>query len=112
MNKKVKHVWMFLMFLVCTTAMAVVAMLLWNALIPAIFGEIVINLWQALGLLILPRILFGGFGFHHFRHFKGHHRHMHGMSRAERKEFILKHMQGHGFCGCNDIPKKESSENE
>lgn len=37
-------------------------MMLWNALLPAILGVSVITFWQALGLLVLSRILFGGFG--------------------------------------------------
>jgi hypothetical protein len=39
-----------------------VVMLLWNWLAPALFGWRQINFWQALGLLALCRILFGGFG--------------------------------------------------
>lgn len=39
-----------------------VVMLLWNWLLPALFGWKLITFWQALGLLILCRILFGGFG--------------------------------------------------
>ena len=35
---------------------------LWNWLLPAIFGWREITFWQALGLLVLCRILFGGFG--------------------------------------------------
>lgn len=35
---------------------------LWNALMPAIFGLPAINFWQALGLFLLSRILFGRFG--------------------------------------------------
>ena len=39
-----------------------VVMHLWNWLIPAIFtGAAVINYWQAFGILILSKILFGGF---------------------------------------------------
>ena len=34
---------------------------LWNALIPAIFGWHTITFWQAVGLLVLSKILFGGF---------------------------------------------------
>lgn len=41
---------------------AVVVMLLWNALLPTIFGVPSIGFLQALGLLILSRLLFGGFG--------------------------------------------------
>ena len=32
---------------------------LWNALMPAIFGLGTITFWQALGLLVLSRLLFG-----------------------------------------------------
>ena len=39
-----------------------ITMWLWNALIPEIFGLAVITYWQAVGLLILFKILFGGFG--------------------------------------------------
>jgi hypothetical protein len=39
-----------------------VVMLLWNWLAPALFGLRTITFWQALGLLALCRILFGGFG--------------------------------------------------
>jgi len=36
-------------------------MRLWNWLTPALFGWHVITYWQALGILILSKILFGGF---------------------------------------------------
>jgi hypothetical protein len=38
---------------------------LWNWLLPPLFGWRQITFWQALGLLALCRILFGGFGGHH-----------------------------------------------
>jgi len=38
-----------------------IVMLLWNNLLPALFHFPVITFWQALGLLILAKILFGGF---------------------------------------------------
>jgi len=37
---------------------------LWNWLLPPLFGGRQITFWQALGILVLCRILFGGFGFH------------------------------------------------
>jgi hypothetical protein len=37
---------------------------LWNWLLPPLFGWRLITFWQALGMLVLCRILFGGFGFH------------------------------------------------
>ena len=39
-----------------------VVMELWNWLMPEIFGLGMINFWQALGLIILSKIFFGGFG--------------------------------------------------
>ena len=43
------------------TVFSFVVMSLWNWLMPAVFGFRMIGFWQALGLLILSRILFGGF---------------------------------------------------
>ena len=43
-------------------------MRLWNWLLPPLFGWHQIGFWQAIGLLALCRILFGGFG----RHGAGH----------------------------------------
>ena len=37
---------------------------LWNWLLPPLFGWRQITFWEALGLLALCRILFGGFGLH------------------------------------------------
>ena len=39
-----------------------IVMHLWNWLMPAIFGLKIITFWQAIGLLILARILVGGMG--------------------------------------------------
>jgi len=47
-----------------TLAIAVfgfVVMSLWNWLMPALFGLRLITFWQAIGLLILSKIFFGGF---------------------------------------------------
>jgi hypothetical protein len=54
-----------------------VVMHLWNWLLPALFGWRLITFWQALGLLLLSRMLFGGFGGH------GHDR---GGSRRQMRE--------------------------
>ena len=40
-------------------AMAYVVMMLWNWLMPAIVGASIITFWQAVGILILAKILFG-----------------------------------------------------
>ncbi len=47
--------------LIAATALSFAVMGLWNHLIPAIFGLHAISFWQALGLLVLSKILFGGF---------------------------------------------------
>ena len=38
-----------------------VVMRLWNWLMPALFGWHLISFWQAVGVLVLSKILFGGF---------------------------------------------------
>ena len=38
---------------------------LWNTLMPVIFGLTKITYWQAFGLVILAKLLFGSFGHHH-----------------------------------------------
>jgi len=49
-------------FLAAIAVFAVAFMFLWNAIMPQIFALHELNYWQALGLIILARILFGGFG--------------------------------------------------
>lgn len=53
-------------FLAFTIALGLVAgfivMSLWNWLVPALFAGPALTFWQALGLLVLGRLLFGGFG--------------------------------------------------
>ena len=52
-----------------------VVMLLWNNLLPALFGVGVITFWQAIGILVLSKILFGGFRGGHGHHRCHNHRH-------------------------------------
>ena len=40
-----------------------IVLLLWNWLLPPLFGWRALTFWEALGMLALCRILFGGFGF-------------------------------------------------
>ena len=40
---------------------ALAVMLLWNAIMPSVFGLGEIGYWQALGILALSKILFGGY---------------------------------------------------
>jgi hypothetical protein len=47
---------------------------LWNFLMPGLFGLTQITYLQAFAMVLLAKLLFGGFGSHHSRH---HHRHKH-----------------------------------
>jgi hypothetical protein len=52
----------FILFmLLAALVLGYVVMHLWNWLLPAVFGWRMISFWQALGVLALARILFGGF---------------------------------------------------
>ena len=49
------------MGLAAVTLVSLVVMALWNAVMPAVFDLKPITFWQTVGLLILSKILFGGF---------------------------------------------------
>ena len=95
-------------FLFIIAGAGAVVMLLWNWLMPAIFGLISISFWQALGLFILARILFGGFGLgrkgmmhgmmHHGMGENPMHEKWRKMTPEQRKEFIEKRRK-FGFGG-------------
>jgi Ca2+/H+ antiporter, TMEM165/GDT1 family len=52
----------FVLFVALAAAvLSFVIMSLWNWLMPELFGLHPIRFWQALGLLLLSKILFGGF---------------------------------------------------
>jgi len=81
----------FALFAVLFIAVAgFVVMHLWNWLMPALFGWHVIGFWQAIGILVLSKILFGG-----FRGRPGRHMHWRGrmmerweqMTPEEREKF-------------------------
>lgn len=48
--------------IVAVAVFGFILMSLWNWLAPAVFGARTITYWQALGILILSKILFSGFG--------------------------------------------------
>ena len=51
----------FVMVMLAATVFSFATMWLWNWLMPAIFGLHAVRFSQALGLLVLSKILFGGF---------------------------------------------------
>ena len=50
-----------LLILLLVAALAGIVMGLWNAILPEVLGVKPVTYWQALGILILSRILLGGF---------------------------------------------------
>lgn len=80
-----------------------VVMQLWNWLLPPLFGLRQIGFWQAIGILALCRILFGGYGRHGFS--RSHFRRRMAERREERWEAMTpeereKFRQGtRGRCG-------------
>ena len=65
---KKKLIWMIPLGIVAVAAFIALGglsvQLLWNWLLPPLFGFRQIGFWQGLGILALSRILFGGFGCH------------------------------------------------
>ncbi|KAA6302531.1 MAG: hypothetical protein EZS26_001363 [Candidatus Ordinivivax streblomastigis] len=118
-----KHV---VLVLAAIAGFSAVVMLLWNALVPCIFGLTDINFWQALGLLVLTHLFFGG-----TMAFAGHDRHEGGfgknpirkrwerMTPEKRKEFINKRHEWHrhpfnhhDFWGTADFEANDESKKE
>ena len=73
-HRVAKGIKVLLMVIVAFFVFGFVTMHLWNWLMPTIFGLTPITFWQALGLVLLSKILFGGF-----------HRHGGGGRRADWK---------------------------
>lgn len=78
-----------------------VVMHLWNWLLPPLFGWRMLTFWQALGLLVLCRVLFGGLGHHGGgpgpkRHWSGRCRRM---TPEEREKFRQAMREGYEFGG-------------
>src|SRR5882724_6296430 len=59
---------MVALVILAVTALVFVTMMLWNWLVPDLFHGPAITFWQALGLLVLSKILFWSFGKHHRGH--------------------------------------------
>jgi hypothetical protein len=68
--------------------------LLWNWLLPSLFGFPRITFWQALGLLALGRILFGGFGLHGGS--GSHYRRRWEAMTAEERERVRERLRARG----------------
>ncbi|HEY5994503.1 MAG TPA: hypothetical protein VIU46_07890 [Gallionellaceae bacterium] len=100
------HCWKIVpLVLAGIAALGYVVMLLWNWLLPALFeGAHEISYLQALGVLLLSKILFGGMRGHgcpgRWRH---RHHHWENMTPEEREKFQA------GMSGCCGGKCKDSS---
>jgi hypothetical protein len=103
MKRSLHIVWHLLFGSAAIAGFCAVFMLLWNVLLPQIFGIVAINFWQALGLLILVAglskfmVISAVLGMKGYRHNPIHEKWM-KMTPEERKEFIKnRHHFHHGF---------------
>ncbi len=107
-----------ILFVLLAFALAWATMLLWNWLIPSLFGGPIITYLEAAGLMILGRLLIGGFGggkggnncgnkssWGHGHWKKRWEAKMEGMTEEEKQKF----MSGMNKCGWG---KEKSVESE
>ena len=89
-----------------TAVLGSIVMLLWNAVVPELFGLTAITFWQAVGLLLLSHILLRGWGPWHrrwgWRNERWRHRmeeRLAAMTPEEREKFKAEwqHRCGHSF---------------
>lgn len=104
---KYRYIKFAVFFAVALTLFGGTLMLLWNWLMPSIFGLTTLGFWQAIGLFALARLLFSGTGFRR-RHDSFGRRNfgIHSdeerekwmkMSFNERREWFRKRGFQHGF---------------
>ena len=106
MKKIVKVALIILLAVLAIAAFGWITMSLWNWLIPELFNGPVLTFWQALGLLVLSKILFSGLGK------EGGHRHGHWnrrwknrlshLSPEDRQRF--KQMMKERWCSSRENP--------
>jgi hypothetical protein len=80
-----------LMLLAGAAVLGALVMWLWNWIMPSLLtGAMTIDYWRALGLLLLCRILFGGFrghGHHSWQEKREHWQRWQAMTPEERQQF-------------------------
>ncbi len=110
MNGRGRWIWKGLAFaglaLLALGVLSALVMLLWNALVPSLFGGPSLKYLQAAGLLVLSRVLFGGLKGRHWHRPWGHRRwreHWDSLTPEERARLMEKYQShcrgpwhGHG----------------
>jgi hypothetical protein len=93
-----------------------VVMSLWNALIPSLFHGPFLTFWQAAGLLVLSKILFGGFRGRGGHGWRGHgpwrqkmwRRHWDSMTPEERERIRAKFKHRCGWQAPEETPEEHT----
>lgn len=97
-----KAVKIVLFVVVASAVLGLVVQTLWNGLMPVLFGLHTLTFWQALGLLLLSKILFGGFhrgGGGRGRRWKQEmNAKWEGMSEEQREKFRSGMLGRRGWC--------------
>ncbi len=107
-NCKAKCVKIGLLAAIGIAALGWVVMLLWNWLMPGLFASAQeVGYLQALGILVLSKILFGGFGGGCHGRGKAHQQHWESMTPEEREQ--LKGQFKSRWGGCCGSDKHEDS---
>jgi uncharacterized membrane protein YGL010W len=103
-NNKARIFKMVVMVVSGILALGFVVMALWNWLLPNLFvGVHEISYLQALGVLVLSKILFGGFRGHGGWHKRKHHQHLKNMTPEQREKFQS------GMRGCCGSGKQDEA---
>ena len=96
---------LFIGFIVFIALGGLVVWWLWNWLMPELFGMPQLTFWQALGLLALSRILFGGFG-------RSGHNGMHARKRRRESEWWKRRADVCAQPSAHDSVREESSSSQ
>jgi len=96
------------MFIAAIGVFTIITMLLWNWLMPGLFGVQYIDFWQTIGLLILTRLLFGWGRHMPYSHHHGMRKKWAKMTPEERKEFSQKFRHHNHFW---EEPYKKNEQN-
>ncbi len=86
MRSKSKHILRGVLFVVSLAIGTFIVNYLWNCVVPDITGWTEINLWQTLALMVIGRILSGGFG--GWRRRMGHHSELRDLTKEQKKEYL------------------------
>lgn len=103
------------LILLAIAGFSLLMMLLWNALMPQIFHLPALSYWQAMGLLVLSRLLFGGGpgGRGHHHPWKNQLVEKFRKMDPEQRERFFEHLQrGYHHDWSHWQQKQEASENK